>query len=167
MSEISCLLRFTDHERSTVAHVGREINGHPEEIVSNLHGLQTIIDQQSELPDPGNLAAQFLVTDTLHYLFMASTPEELGEMMWRLVTHPSRVDEEIFDSLRYHRVLRVTEAIADVSFLYEIVIKGFDEPDWEISIAHLEGKRETIGDLEDSVQWRYSGTLKDTKEYFR
>ena len=45
MSYNSCLLRFTDHDRSQLAYVGREVNGHPEEIISNLDGFQTIISQ--------------------------------------------------------------------------------------------------------------------------
>ena len=65
MSHHHCAIRFTDPDHSVEAHVVRDCFGRPEDTLTNLAHLSTIVDELPCSLSPRTVATQFIVIDSL------------------------------------------------------------------------------------------------------
>lgn len=161
MSSPACLIQFGAPDHDAVAFLSRERHGHPEDVLANLDGLQTVISNQPVVPDPGNIAAQFLLVDALHYVYQSTSFREIGAAVHRVVHDPERVDDRIRSILRYHAILDGETTVRDVEYVYRLRVGGFDARDWHLSISGSSVAGATAREAVESARWRRRGTLEE------
>ena len=161
-----CLIRFTDDDGQRQAHVHRRYHGHPEEVVTNLSALKSVVDLQEDQPSPGNVAAQFVFLDKMWYALKEVQLGELEEELLALLYAPISAGQVGSDSyLRQHELLDSSTSIEAVSFLYEVEL---GESEWKVKIGHnSESVEGPVGEMFQLVSWGFTGELSEALGRFQ